>query len=165
MIPCPPSEQAIVVIVDAIQMKIDAAKDHSQDGFFREHGQADFAYAVRRIGDPSAAEDITSEVFLEAIRNSKRRYRADPLPWLYGIARRKVANYLRIGARHKIEPLSDLMQTGMQNPYGALEAAEGALEFRRVSPSRAPLLALIQFPIIHTGGIQALEVDLQTGDE
>jgi RNA polymerase sigma-70 factor (ECF subfamily) len=55
------------------------------------------AYAIRRVA-PEAVQDVVSETFLVAWR----RYAeldGEPLPWLFGIARRVVANQLRGSAR------------------------------------------------------------------
>lgn len=64
---------------------------------FREHYDAVFRYASRRVGS-DAVQDVVSETFLTAWR----RYgelRGDPLPWLLGVARRLTANHLRGSAR------------------------------------------------------------------
>jgi RNA polymerase sigma-70 factor, ECF subfamily len=54
------------------------------------------AYAVRRVADPADAADIVAETFLVAWR------RLDEVPpdeqarpWLFGVARRVLANYYR----------------------------------------------------------------------
>jgi RNA polymerase sigma-70 factor (ECF subfamily) len=110
------------------------AKD-SPDSLFRNHGQAVYAYAVRRVGNSSTAEDISSEVFLEALRHSKRRIGGDPLPWLYGIARRKVADHLRMAGRRKAESLSDLLPASTKDPHDAFETIEETGELRRLVDS------------------------------
>lgn len=50
-------------------------------------------YARRRVG-PDAAWDVAAETFLVAWRRAKQ-VPDDPLPWLYAVARRVVANELR----------------------------------------------------------------------
>ncbi|WP_432981898.1 RNA polymerase sigma factor [Dactylosporangium sp. CA-233914] len=51
-------------------------------------------YALRRIGDPDAAAEVAQEVFVVAWR---RRVEVPDrqLPWLYGVARRLLANHWR----------------------------------------------------------------------
>src|SRR3972149_6421473 len=62
---------------------------------FSRHYGAVYAYAARRVGWDDAP-DSTSEVFTVAWRKF-RSVPAEPdtLPWLYGVARRVVANHLR----------------------------------------------------------------------
>ncbi len=62
-----------------------------------------YAYVVRRIGSAAHCEDITSEVFAVALQS--RKMPSDPLPWLYGIARRKVADAYRKRTVRKEESL------------------------------------------------------------
>jgi RNA polymerase sigma factor (sigma-70 family) len=64
---------------------------------FREHYGAVRGYALRRIpGD--LAQDVVSETFLVAWRRLDD-VPADALPWLYGVARRVVANQRRSADR------------------------------------------------------------------
>jgi RNA polymerase sigma factor (sigma-70 family) len=58
----------------------------------RTHG-AVFAYAARRVGS-ERAEDITAETFLVAWRR-RSDIPETPLPWLYGVARKVIANEVR----------------------------------------------------------------------
>jgi RNA polymerase sigma factor (sigma-70 family) len=55
-----------------------------------------YAYVAYRIGHGPDAEDVTSEVFERALRyrSSYDRSKAEPLPWLIGIARRSIADFL-----------------------------------------------------------------------
>jgi len=61
-----------------------------------DHGRDILAYALRRVSDPEDAADIVAETFLVAWRRA-----ADVPPgaearlWLYGVARRALANQLR----------------------------------------------------------------------
>lgn len=64
---------------------------------FREHYGAVRGYALRRIpGD--VAQDVVSETFLVAWRRLDD-VPADALPWLYGVARRVLANQRRSAER------------------------------------------------------------------
>jgi RNA polymerase sigma-70 factor (ECF subfamily) len=67
------------------------------ESLFREHAAAVRAYARRRI-DPTAAEDVVSEVFVVAFRRADE-VPVDALPWLLACARRLVANHRRASAR------------------------------------------------------------------
>jgi RNA polymerase sigma-70 factor, ECF subfamily len=64
---------------------------------FREHYGAVRGYALRRIpGD--VAQDVVAETFLVAWRRLDD-VPADALPWLYGVARRVLANQRRSAGR------------------------------------------------------------------
>jgi RNA polymerase sigma-70 factor (ECF subfamily) len=54
------------------------------------------AYAARRTNDPDAALDVVSETFMVAWRHVEEIPPADQArPWLYGVARRVLANHHR----------------------------------------------------------------------
>jgi RNA polymerase sigma-70 factor (ECF subfamily) len=90
-----------------------------------------YAYAFRRAGSPSAAEDIASAVFEDAFRGIKRvTWQGKPIgAWLYRIASRRVVDYQRrsqdqVGSRD-----GDL--GGAEDPQGVVERNE------RISAVRA----------------------------
>lgn len=58
------------------------------------------AYTLRRTSDPDHAEDATAETFVVAWRRLGE-IPDDPLPWLYGVARRVLANERRTGQRRR----------------------------------------------------------------
>lgn len=62
-----------------------------------------YGFALRRTGDPDAAHDLTAETFAQAWLSRRRfRDRAGGLagPWLFGIARNVIAQWVR---RRRIE--------------------------------------------------------------
>jgi RNA polymerase sigma-70 factor (ECF subfamily) len=63
------------------------------EGLFREHYAAIRAYALRRA-PRDAAQDVVADTFLVAWRRLDD-VPADALPWLYGVARRVLANERR----------------------------------------------------------------------
>jgi RNA polymerase sigma-70 factor (ECF subfamily) len=67
------------------------------EALYRTHFDTIYRYVFLRIGSPSAAEDVTSQVFLGMLRGLGR-YRDEGKPfvaWLYGMARKQVAFYQR----------------------------------------------------------------------
>jgi RNA polymerase sigma factor (sigma-70 family) len=67
------------------------------EGWFHDHRSAVFRYVRFRVATREAAEDVTSEVFMKALR-SLHRYdsdRASPRTWLLRIARNAVTDHLR----------------------------------------------------------------------
>lgn len=65
-----------------------------------EHRHALTRYAVRRLTDHSAAEDLVAETFVVAFRrHDSWPPRHEEIFWLYAIARRVLANQLRTQTR------------------------------------------------------------------
>jgi len=67
------------------------------DDWFREHRPTVYRYIRFRLATREAAEDVTSEVFMKALR-ALDRYdpnRASPRTWLLRIARNAVTDHLR----------------------------------------------------------------------
>jgi RNA polymerase sigma factor (sigma-70 family) len=54
-----------------------------------------FAYLSRRIPRKEDAEDLAVEVFVAAYESPRQPLSDEVKPWLFGIARRKLADYLR----------------------------------------------------------------------
>jgi RNA polymerase sigma-70 factor (ECF subfamily) len=65
---------------------------------FRDNYAAVLGFAIRRLPDRATAEDAAAETFAVAWRR-RDLIPDEPLPWLYGIALRVVANQRRSGAR------------------------------------------------------------------
>ncbi|HET8821510.1 MAG TPA: sigma-70 family RNA polymerase sigma factor [Thermoleophilaceae bacterium] len=64
---------------------------------YEENYRLVYAYALRRLGDPSEAQDVAAEVFLVAWRrfeNAPAVNEEVPI-WLYAIGRRVVSNHRR----------------------------------------------------------------------
>jgi RNA polymerase sigma factor (sigma-70 family) len=64
---------------------------------YERHAPAVHRYALRR-SDPDTAEEVTAQVFLVAWRR-RQELSDEPLPWLYGVARRALADQRRGAAR------------------------------------------------------------------
>jgi len=91
-------------MTDEELLRLIARKDPTA---FREwydrHSQSLYAYALRLLRDPQAAEDVLSEAML-AVWFEAARFRGDcqPRTWLYRIARNKAIELLR---RRPADPL------------------------------------------------------------
>jgi RNA polymerase sigma-70 factor (ECF subfamily) len=99
------------------------------EALYRAHYDTIYRYVLFRIGSASAAEDVTSQVFLGMVRGLSR-YRDEGKPfvaWLYGIAQKQVAFFLRTQAR--VPALSDLdhaaeLVAGGVDPHASAEERE-----------------------------------------
>ena len=76
---------------------------------FERHAHRVYAFVARRVRERGEVEDITSEVFHQALRNLKRyEYRGTPFSaWLFKIAANAIAQYGRDLTRAKEDPLED----------------------------------------------------------
>ena len=84
------------------------------DALYRRHRGAVLSYLVRRVAEPEDAADLLTEVFLVAMR------RPDQVPsgdegrlWLYGVARRRLANHRRGSGRRDaaVASLAEVLRT------------------------------------------------------
>src|SRR5579864_996592 len=82
-----------------------------------------YAFVARRVGDRDVAEDITAEVFHEALRNLGRfQWRGVPFAaWLLRIAANTLADRWQRAARSMEVPAEDGQ---IENEAGAAETAE-----------------------------------------
>jgi RNA polymerase sigma factor (sigma-70 family) len=84
---------------DAALLAASSGTPEAFAAFYRRHVAAVLAYCRRRTGAADLAFDLCAEVFAAALEASGRYRRGHETaaPWLYGIARRKVAESARRG--------------------------------------------------------------------
>ena len=76
------------------------------NALFTEHQGHVLAYAMRRLPVLADAEDVAAETFAIAWRKLDAIPAAEPLPWLYAVARRVLANHRRgHGRRERLAAL------------------------------------------------------------
>ena len=96
---------------------------------FERHADAIYNYCYRRIGDPAAAQDLLSVVFLEAWRRRNTHMRLEtPLPFLYGIAT-NVIRHQRRSQRRFAAALSRLPRPRPEPDFAS--AADSRLDLER----------------------------------
>jgi RNA polymerase sigma-70 factor (ECF subfamily) len=114
------------------------------EDLFETHHRALLAYAGRRLPTLTDAEDAVAEVFLVAWRRLDDVPDGDAaLPWLYGVARRTIANqrrghFRRSRLRNRLEQTAD--RPTIPAPTGS-EPALAALD--RLSASDQEILRLV----------------------
>ena len=85
------------------RLRIEAAqRDPSRFGdLYEENFHRVYAYVARRVGDRHEAEDLTADVFREALAGiGKFEWRGVPFAaWLLRIAARVIADYFRRSGR------------------------------------------------------------------
>lgn len=97
------------------------AKQRDQAAFaqlYEEYFDKIYRYVALRIGDRMEAEDITQQVFLNAIQAiSSFKWRGIPFSaWLFRIAHNQVVDYLRRKAKAATTPLEESLVAGDDDP-------------------------------------------------
>ena len=109
-----------------------AQKDPARFGELYEiHFELVYAYIARRVRDRDAAEDLTSEVFHQALANLGRfEWRGAPFAaWLVRIAANAIADRWKRGARERGNPAPEKAASAEESPD---RAAERGAMFRLV---------------------------------
>jgi RNA polymerase sigma factor (sigma-70 family) len=129
-----PSEQRRLATAGKRNASLTASKDVEAefDACFRTHYAEVLAYALRRLRERGAAEDVAAQTFVVAWRRLDA-LPADPLPWLLGVARHVIQNEAR-SARRRSRLLSRI--TGQHRPMVAADPADAV-------PERSAILAAL----------------------
>lgn len=90
---------------------------------YEEHFDKIYRYVALRIGNKTEAEDVTQQVFLNALRSiSSFKWKGAPFStWLFRIAHNLVVDYLRKRAKRVIIPLDDSLVDSDSNPQKMTE--------------------------------------------
>ena len=110
-----------------------AQKDPRRFGELYEiHFERIYSYVARRVHDRAAAEDLTADVFHQALRNLPRfEWRGAPFAaWLYRIAANAIADRAKRAARESGTPAPDPVTAPADPPLA--ESEERARLFRLV---------------------------------
>lgn len=127
------------------------------DALFTAHQRHVLAYALRRTRTPADAEDVAAETFTIAWRKFDAIPSDVPLPWLYAVARRVLANHRRgLGRRERlaallrVDDVATPMHAGEDRDRPAF-AALGAL-----SPADQEILRLVAWEELGNQAIAAV---------
>jgi RNA polymerase sigma-70 factor (ECF subfamily) len=121
--------------IEAAQRDPSRFADLYEENFYRV-----YAYVARRVGDRHEAEDLTADVFREALAGiGKFEWRGVPFAaWLFGIAARIVADYFKRSGREAGTPVANPEQSS------ANEVERSAMLFQLLER-----LPEAQFRVIH----------------
>jgi RNA polymerase sigma-70 factor (ECF subfamily) len=97
---------------------------------YDEHGRALLAYACALLRDPSAAEDVLHQVFLNVLR-SRAAISGEPAPYLFRAIRNAALNHIR-GQSREVE----LANGGvwLESPDGSSETSVALQSALRMLP-------------------------------
>lgn len=89
-------------------------------GWYESYGRSVYSYLRFNLPSADAAEDLTAEVFLRALRAFARfdPERGLPQPWLFRIAQNALRDYRRQAGRRRTVSLADLrdLQSSAPSP-------------------------------------------------
>jgi RNA polymerase sigma-70 factor (ECF subfamily) len=96
------------------------AQKHDQEAFaqlYEEHFDKIYRYVTLRIGNETEAEDMTQQVFLNALQSiSSFKWKGIPFSaWLFRIAHNQVVDYLRKKKRTAV-PLNESLASSDDTP-------------------------------------------------
>jgi RNA polymerase sigma factor (sigma-70 family) len=127
------------------------------EAFYRQYVMLVTRFVARRVADPHAVADVTTEVFL-AVVGSAHAYRpalGRPEAWLYGIARNVIAGERRRAAH-------EMRVAGRMAGHRSLEDDDIARLEERIdaeSPGRAAYLALARLPEDERAVLELVAID------
>ena len=85
--------------------------------FYQENFGLIYHYVSGKVGNHQEAEDLTSQIFLKAVRGLDLK--RDPLSmrtWLFRVARTTLADYWHMHYGGTIHSLDDLLEAGWEGP-------------------------------------------------
>jgi RNA polymerase sigma-70 factor, ECF subfamily len=85
--------------------------------FYQEHFASIYRFIYRKVGSQEEAEDLTSQVFMKAVRHLDYEYNAQNMrSWLFQVAHTTIADYWRAFYRAPTSSLEVLLETGWEGP-------------------------------------------------
>ena len=124
------------------------------ESIFERHQRAVLAYALRRARSTADAEDVAAETFLIAWRRLDD-VPAEALPWLYGVARRVLANQRR-GTDRRLRLLSRLRHDQHGDPAAASGEPRAISALNRLNADDQELLRLVAWEELSHAEIAAV---------
>lgn len=130
------SSDDAAIITDSLQVPEAFAQ------VFDRHAGAVHGYLLRRIG-PDDADEMLSEVFLQAFKNRHRfiSQSTSARPWLFGIATNVIRHHYRSETRrYNLVAKAAHTETALHH-YDPMDAIAGAVDASRQNPALAAILA------------------------
>jgi RNA polymerase sigma-70 factor (ECF subfamily) len=131
---------------------------------FREHAARIYRFIYAKVGNREAAEDLTSQVFLKAVRWLAQDRSADSMrAWLYTVARCIVADYWREQSQHPTVPLEDpdaVLFCGREGPEEVRRTRARAWRILAALPEREREVLRLRFLHGYTAGEIGREMGL-----
>jgi RNA polymerase sigma-70 factor, ECF subfamily len=85
--------------------------------FYQDNLDTIYRYVYRKVGNREEAEDLTSQIFMKAIRSIDfTRNPQSTRNWLFQVARTTIADYWRVHYRLATSSLEVLLEAGWEGP-------------------------------------------------
>ena len=132
----------------------DASRRAAFEALFEAHHRSVMAYALRRTRIEADAEDVTAETFGVAWRRFDA-IPAESLPWLYGVARRVLANQRR-GSERRLNLLDRLRHRSVAHTQELTEGGPATAALSVLREDDQELLRLVAWEDLSHGQIAAV---------
>ena len=101
--------------------------------FYQEHLALIYRFVYSKVGNREEAEDLTSQIFIKAVRNIDiERGQQSMQKWLFQVARTTVADYWRQYYRTATSSLEALLDAGWEGPVAEEPVAESMMPGEKV---------------------------------
>jgi len=131
---------------DAPEHAVDSA---ASGDAFQENATKIYAFVYAKVGNRAAAEDLTSQVFLKAVRWLAADRSADSIrSWLYATARTAVADYWReqsVQAQVPLAVVENMLFQGSDGPAESRRTREWARRVLAALPEREREVLRLRF--------------------
>ncbi|HET8910657.1 MAG TPA: sigma-70 family RNA polymerase sigma factor [Ktedonobacteraceae bacterium] len=92
-------------------------KSQEFQAFYQENLGPIYRYVYSKVGNKQEAEDLTSQIFVKAIRGiDGLRGLKSMQKWLFQVARTTIADYWRVYYRASIGSLDEMLEAGWEGP-------------------------------------------------
>jgi RNA polymerase sigma-70 factor (ECF subfamily) len=101
--------------------------------FYEETHRLIYRYAYSQVGNQQEAEDLTSQIFIKAVRSID--HQRDPQSiqkWIFKIAQTTIADYWRAYYRASVSSLEELLDAGWEGPVAEEPVVADATPAERV---------------------------------
>lgn len=100
---------------------------------YEENLAAIYRFVYSKVGNREEAEDLTSQVFIKAVRTLDQERGAQSIQsWLFQVARTTVADHWRKFYRLRVNSLDDLLEAGWEGPVDEPATAPSSMPEVRV---------------------------------
>lgn len=92
---------------------------------YEEHLAAIYRFVYSKVGNREEAEDLTSQVFIKAVRSLDQARGVESVQgWLFRVARTTIADHWRRYYRLRVNSLEDLLAGGWEGPADVVSKRE-----------------------------------------